>query len=62
MVNSKRARSGKPQIQPRGCTYIEPKGVSPGLKRVREAAETGRKSSFHQSVAPHNGTNAAGGV
>ena len=38
MVNSKRARSGKPRIQPRGCTYIVPQGVSPGLKRVREAA------------------------
>jgi len=38
MANSKRARSGKLRIQPRGSTYIEPRGVSQGLERVREAA------------------------
>ena len=38
MENPKRARSGKPRTQPRGSTYVEPKGVSQGLERVREAA------------------------
>lgn len=39
MANPKRARSGKPQTQPRGSTYVEPRGVSQGLERVREAAK-----------------------
>ncbi len=38
MENSKRARKGKPRKQPRGNTYVEPKVVSQGLERVREAA------------------------
>jgi len=38
MENSKRARRGKPRKQPRGNTYVEPKVVSQGLERVREAA------------------------
>jgi len=38
MANPKRARSGKPRTQTRESTYIEPKSVSQGLKRVREAA------------------------
>jgi group II intron reverse transcriptase/maturase len=38
MENSKRARRGKPRKQPRGYTYVEPKVVSQGLERVREAA------------------------
>ena len=37
MENSKRARKGKPRKQPRGSTYVEPKEVSQGLERVREA-------------------------
>jgi hypothetical protein len=42
MANSKRARSGKLRIQPRGSTYIEPRGVSQGLERVREAVTPSR--------------------
>jgi len=42
MANSKRARNGKPRIQPRGSTYIEPRGVSQELERVREAAMPSR--------------------
>ena len=38
MENPSRARSGKPQTQPRGRTYVEPRCVSQGLERVREAA------------------------
>jgi len=38
MANPKRARSGKPQTQPRGSAYVESRGVSQGLERVREAA------------------------
>ena len=38
MANSKRARSGRPPIQPRASTYVGPSSVSPGLRRVREAA------------------------
>ena len=38
MANPRRARSGKPRIQPRGGAYVEPMGVSQGLERVREAA------------------------
>jgi hypothetical protein len=38
MVNSKRARREKSRIQPRGSTYVKPKDLSSGLKRVREAA------------------------
>jgi len=56
MVNSKRARSGKPRIQPRGCTYIEPQGVSPGLRRVRKAVNASALSTrgrSRMSVIPH---------
>lgn len=38
MENPKRARNGKPQIQPRTRAYVEPTSVSQGLERVREAA------------------------
>ncbi|MCK4682052.1 group II intron reverse transcriptase/maturase, partial [Candidatus Bipolaricaulota bacterium] len=39
MANPRRARSGKPRIQPRRGAYVEPVGgVSQGLERVREAA------------------------
>jgi len=38
MENPNRAQSGKPQTQTRGSTYIEPRCVSQGLERVREAA------------------------
>jgi RNA-directed DNA polymerase len=39
MENPKRAQVRKPQKQPRGNTYVEPKCVSQGLERVREAAK-----------------------
>ena len=54
MANSKRARSGKPRIQPRGSTYIEPKVVSQGLERVREAAR--RDSSLRFTCLLHHVT------
>jgi len=46
MANSKRAQNGKPRIQPRGRTYVEPKVVSQGLERVREAATHTRINAF----------------
>ncbi len=52
MVNSKRARQGKPKIQPRGRTYVEPKVVSQGLERVREAAR--RDSSLRFTSLLHH--------
>lgn len=52
MANSKRARTGKPGIQPRGSTYIEPRGVSQGLERVREAAR--RDSSLRFTNLLHH--------
>ena len=57
MANSKRARSGKPRIQPRGSTYIEPRGVSQGLERVREAVTNAfalsTRGRSRMSVIPH---------
>ena len=38
MVNSKRARREKPRTQIGGSTYVKPKDLSSGLKRVREVA------------------------
>ena len=46
MANSKRAQSGKPPIQPRGSTCVEPKRVSQGLERVREAARRDAQLRF----------------
>ena len=46
MENSKRARRGKPRIQPRGNTYVEPKVVSQGLERVREAVRRDSEIRF----------------
>jgi hypothetical protein len=40
MVNSKRARREKSRIRPRGSTYVKPKDLSSGLKRVREVANS----------------------
>lgn len=54
MANSKRARNGKPRIQPRGSTYVEAKVVSQGLKRVREAAK--RDSSLRFTNLLHHVT------
>ena len=39
MEEPTRARSGKPPTQPRHASYVAPRGVSPGLERVREAAK-----------------------
>lgn len=46
MENPNRARNGKPRIQPRGRTYTEPEHVSPGLRRVREAARRNTRLRF----------------
>ena len=54
MENSHRARSGKPRIQTRGRTYVEPKVVSQGLQRVREAAR--RDSSLRFTCLLHHVT------
>jgi group II intron reverse transcriptase/maturase len=54
MANSKRARNGKPRIQPRGSTYVEPKVVSQGLERVRGAAR--RDSSLRFTNLLHHVT------
>ncbi len=54
MENSHRARSGKPRIQTRGSTYVEPKVVSQGLQRVREAAR--RDSSLRFTCLLHHVT------
>jgi len=54
MANPKRARSGKPQTQPRGSTYVEPRSVSQGLERVREAAR--RDSSLRFTCLLHHVT------
>jgi hypothetical protein len=40
MVNSKRAQREKSRIRPRGSTYVKPKDLSSGLKRVREVANS----------------------
>ena len=46
MANSKRAQSGKSPTQPRGDAYVEPKRVSQGLDRVREAARGDARLCF----------------
>ncbi len=40
MVNSKRARREKSRTQIGGSTYVKPKDLSSGLKRVREVANS----------------------
>jgi len=40
MENTKRARKEKSRIRPSGQTYVEPKDLLGGLKRVREAEST----------------------
>ena len=45
MVNSKRARREKSRIRPRGSTYVKPKDLSSGLKRVREVANSASASA-----------------
>jgi hypothetical protein len=38
MANPKRARSGKPRRQPRGCTYAGPSDLQSALEQIRQAA------------------------
>jgi len=45
MVNSKRARREKSRIRPRRSTYVKPKDLSNGLKRVREVANSASAST-----------------
>lgn len=46
MENPKRAQSGKPWIQPRGCTCIDPSGLQSALERIRQAASRDKKLRF----------------
>ena len=46
MENPTRARSGKPPIQPRGCTYVRSADLPSALKRIRQAARKDRKTRF----------------
>jgi len=46
MENPNRARSGKPQIQPRGRTYIHSDDLPSALERIRQAARRDRKMRF----------------
>ena len=46
MENPKRARSGKPRIQPRGSTCVEPSGLQSALERIRQAASRDKKLRF----------------
>jgi len=46
MENPKRARSGKPRIQPRGSTCVDPSGLQSALERIRQAASRDKKLRF----------------
>ena len=46
MANPKRARSGKPRTQPRGCTYVGPGVLENALERVRQAARRDKELRF----------------
>jgi len=46
MENTKRAQKEKSRIRPSGETYVEPKDLLSGLKRVREAARRDSKIQF----------------
>lgn len=46
MENPKRARSGKPRIQPRGGTCVDPSGLQSELERIRQAASRDKKLRF----------------
>ena len=46
MENPNRARRGKPQIQPRGRTYIHSDDLPSALERIRQAARRDRKMRF----------------
>jgi RNA-directed DNA polymerase len=46
MENTKRAQKEKSRIRPSGRTYVEPKDLSSGLERVREAARRDSRIQF----------------
>ena len=46
MANPKRARSGKPRKQPRGCTYTHSTDLPSALERIRLAARRDKKVRF----------------
>jgi len=46
MDNPKRARSGKPQIQPRASAYLPSDDLPSPLERIRQAARGNRKMRF----------------
>lgn len=46
MANPKRARHGKPRIQPRGCAYVPAADLPPALDRIRQAADRDRRQRF----------------
>lgn len=46
MANPKRAHSGKPPTQPRGCTYVRSEDLPSALERIRQAARPDRKMRF----------------
>ncbi len=50
--NPKRARSGKPRIQPRGGAYLRSSGLPSALDRIREAAQRDKELTVHHALAP----------
>lgn len=46
MANPTRARSGKPRIQPRGCTYVHSDDLPSALERIRQAARRDKQLRF----------------
>ncbi|HOW74113.1 MAG TPA: reverse transcriptase domain-containing protein, partial [Phycisphaerae bacterium] len=46
MENPTRARSGKPQTQPRGCTYSRSDDLPSALERIRQAARRDKEMRF----------------
>ncbi len=46
METTKRARKEKSRTRPSGETYVEPKDLSSGLERVREAARRDSQNQF----------------
>jgi RNA-directed DNA polymerase len=46
MANPTRAHSGKPPIQPRGCTYLRSDDLPSALERIRQAARKDKEMRF----------------
>ena len=46
MENPKRARSGKPRIQPRGSTCVDSSGLPSAVERIRQAASRDKELRF----------------